>query len=135
MEDSSREVAKRLSGKIELGDMILAEGELKDIKTNGFYNMPCPGSAPHGMSIFGKDEDSCYVEAFCDGTNVEFFTGAEDKIVVKYGGKIGLEYRVTEEALEEYGVALEDYEHFVEKLRGMGLDVQIKPGAEGNDIS
>ncbi|KXB01575.1 hypothetical protein AKJ41_01140 [candidate division MSBL1 archaeon SCGC-AAA259O05] len=42
MKDSSRRVAKRLSGKVELGDRILAEGELKDVKTGGFYNMPCP---------------------------------------------------------------------------------------------
>lgn len=130
MKDSSRRVAKRLSGKVELGDRILAEGELKDVKTGGFYNMPCPGSAPHGMSIFGEDEDYCYIEAFCEGHDVEFFTGVEDKIVIKYGGDIELKYWVTEDALEEYNVTLEGYGRFVEKLQEMGLTVRVVPGGE-----
>lgn len=123
-----------MSGKVELGDRILAEGELKDIETGGFYSMPCPGSAPGGMSIFGESEDHWYVEAFCEGHDVEFFAGVGDKIVIKYGGDVELKYRVTEDALEEYGVTLEDYGvtledygRFVEKLREMGLAVCVVP--------
>lgn len=129
MKDSSTKVAKRLSGKVELGDKILAEGKLSDIKNSrGLYRMPCPGSAPGGMSIFGEDEDYSYVEAFCEGHNVEFYANEADKIVIKYGGDIELKYWVTENALEEYDVTLEGYERFVEKLREMGLRVRIKPG-------
>lgn len=129
MNDVPEKVAKRLSGRIVIGDKIAAEGELSDIENGpGFFDMPCPGSAPHGMSIFGSEEDPSYIRAFCEGSNVEFYTPAEDRITVKYGGKIKLEYWVTEEALQEYGVDLEDYKPFVEKLREMGLTVRIEPG-------
>lgn len=126
----TEEVARRLKG-IQTGDEIVAEGRLSDIKDDeGFYNMPCPGSAPGGMSIFGKDENYSYVEAFCQGHEVEFFTAVEDKIVIRYGGKIELKYRVTEDALKEYGLTLRGYRKFVENLRGLGLTVRVIPGGD-----
>lgn len=121
----SEKIVKPL-GSLQIGDEIIAEGELSDIKDdNGFYNMPCPGSAPGGMSIFGEDEDYTYVKAFCDGHDAEFFTAVEDKIAIKYGGQIELRYRITEESLEEYGVTLGDYKDFVKELVKLGLTVRV----------
>jgi len=106
--------------RIDRGDIVVVNTDID--KINGA--MPTPSAFKFakdegrtynggGMSIFEKEDDDTYINAFLNGDNAEFFLNGETKITVYYGGKVKIEYHLTWEFFEYEGVTIDDMREFV----------------------
>ncbi len=135
VDEKEVKITKKNVNLIEKEDIVIVRTTLD--KINGA--MPTPSAFKFakengrkyeggGMSIFDKDDEDAYIDAFIEGRAVEFYLYDETKITTHYGGKVEIRYCITDEFLEEEEITINDMRDFVaEYLLSIGDVILVKP--------